>query len=121
MAENWWPFAQKFFTILIFLHLGNAISSFSTDPLAQQRLDRVLKLPGQEFNVSFAHYAGYVTVSEESGRALFYWFLEAEQDPDSKPLVLWLNGGQTSIYSYPLNVYFHLWNCLSSCAFVSTM
>ena len=108
MAENWWPFAQKFFTILIFLHLGNAISSFSTDPLAQQRLDRVLKLPGQEFNVSFAHYAGYVTVSEESGRALFYWFLEAEQDPDSKPLVLWLNGGQTSIYSYPLNVYFHL-------------
>ena len=39
------------------------------------------------------NYAGYVTVSEESGRALFYWLTEAVDDPGSKPLVLWLNGG----------------------------
>ncbi|KAH6819242.1 serine carboxypeptidase-like 29 [Perilla frutescens var. frutescens] len=59
----------------------------------QQQLDRVFKLPGQNFNVSFAHYAGYITVNQESGRALFYWFFEAEEDPSSKPLLLWLNGG----------------------------
>ncbi|GKC22278.1 serine carboxypeptidase II-2, partial [Tanacetum coccineum] len=35
----------------------------------------------------------YVTVNEENGRALFYWLTEATQDPASKPLVLWLNGG----------------------------
>ena len=34
-----------------------------------------------------------MTVDEEQGRALFYWFFEAEKDPGSKPLVLWLNGG----------------------------
>ncbi|KAK8695285.1 hypothetical protein V6N13_000451 [Hibiscus sabdariffa] len=28
-----------------------------------------------------------------AGRALFYWFFEAAEDPDSKPLLLWLNGG----------------------------
>jgi serine carboxypeptidase-like clade 2 len=26
-------------------------------------------------------------------RSLFYYFLEAEKDPDQKPLALWLNGG----------------------------
>ncbi|XP_078433607.1 serine carboxypeptidase II-2-like [Wolffia australiana] len=55
--------------------------------------DRVLQLPGQLFNVKFAHFSGYITVNEESGRALFYWFFEASDDPASKPLVLWLNGG----------------------------
>ncbi|XAR66726.1 Carboxypeptidase D [Bertholletia excelsa] len=67
-------------------------ASLSSDPKAQQQLDEVLELPGQMFNVSFAHYSGYITVSEESGRALFYWFTEAVDDPSSKPLVLWLNG-----------------------------
>ncbi|KAL6861904.1 hypothetical protein ACP4OV_017604 [Aristida adscensionis] len=59
----------------------------------EQERDRVPRVPGQGFNASFAHYAGYVTVSEQRGAALFYWFFEAAQDPGSKPLVLWLNGG----------------------------
>ncbi|CAN6214759.1 unnamed protein product [Urochloa humidicola] len=59
----------------------------------EQARDRVPRVPGQSFNTSFAHYAGYVTVSEPRGAALFYWFFEAEMDPGSKPLVLWLNGG----------------------------
>nr|GMD59252.1 serine carboxypeptidase-like 45 [Ipomoea batatas] len=51
-------------------------------------------LPGQP-QVCFSHYSGYVTIDEEEGhqRALFYYFVEAEVDPSSKPLVLWLNGG----------------------------
>ncbi|XP_042405998.1 serine carboxypeptidase II-2-like [Zingiber officinale] len=59
----------------------------------RQLQSRVTALPGQSFNVSFAHYSGYVTVNKEAGRALFYWFFEATEDPASKPLVLWLNGG----------------------------
>jgi len=59
----------------------------------EQARDRVPRVPGQGFNTSFAHYAGYVTVSEPRGAALFYWFFEADTDPGSKPLVLWLNGG----------------------------
>ncbi|KAF9609357.1 hypothetical protein IFM89_015612 [Coptis chinensis] len=54
--------------------------------------DLVTDLPGQP-DVGFKHYAGYVTVNKKNGRALFYWFYEAETQPDEKPLVLWLNGG----------------------------
>ncbi|XVE66110.1 hypothetical protein DITRI_Ditri08aG0054400 [Diplodiscus trichospermus] len=55
-------------------------------------LDRITRLPGQP-EVGFQQYAGYVTVDEKKQRALFYYFSEAEVDPASKPLVLWLNGG----------------------------
>ncbi|KAE8719832.1 Serine carboxypeptidase-like 31 [Hibiscus syriacus] len=54
--------------------------------------DDLVDLPGQPV-LDFRHYAGYVTVSETNGRALFYWFYEAMSHPDEKPLVLWLNGG----------------------------
>ena len=37
--------------------------------------------------------AGYVTVNKTAGRTLFYAFAESKEDPRSKPLVLWLNGG----------------------------
>ncbi|CAO2168331.1 unnamed protein product [Urochloa humidicola] len=59
---------------------------------AQQAADRVERLPGQPA-VAFSQYAGYVTVNESHGRALFYWFFEATAKPEKKPLVLWLNGG----------------------------
>lgn len=55
--------------------------------------DLVTNLPGQP-GVNFQHYAGYVTVNETNGRALFYWFYEAITQPKEKPLVLWLNGGK---------------------------
>uniref|UniRef100_A0A0D6QXK7 Carboxypeptidase n=1 Tax=Araucaria cunninghamii TaxID=56994 RepID=A0A0D6QXK7_ARACU len=54
--------------------------------------DMVNSLPGQP-PVPFKQYAGYVTVDQKSDRALFYYFVEAETEPDLKPLVLWLNGG----------------------------
>ncbi|KAJ6826973.1 serine carboxypeptidase-like 31 [Iris pallida] len=59
------------------------------EPLHQ---DLVTQLPGQP-GVGFRHYAGYATVDEKNGRALFYWFFEATSGSDEKPLVLWLNGG----------------------------
>lgn len=62
-----------------------SISMFSEAELVHQ-------LPGQP-QVSFKQYAGYITVGKKNDRALFYYFVEAEQNPSSKPLVLWLNGG----------------------------
>ncbi|KAJ8750680.1 hypothetical protein K2173_015861 [Erythroxylum novogranatense] len=70
-----------------------ALSTSDENIPSQQKMNKVEDLPGLSCNISFAHYAGYVTVNEEHGRALFYWFFEAAEDPDSKPLVLWLNGG----------------------------
>lgn len=60
-----------------------------------QEKDRITYLPGQPQNVGFSQYSGYVTVNQQAGRALFYWLTEAPKDrePDSRPLVLWLNGG----------------------------
>ncbi|KAK3119102.1 hypothetical protein QOZ80_9BG0713850 [Eleusine coracana subsp. coracana] len=54
--------------------------------------DRIRRLPGQP-EVSFEQYSGYIGVDDKSKRALFYYFVEAEADPATKPLVLWLNGG----------------------------
>ncbi|XP_047943505.1 serine carboxypeptidase II-2-like [Salvia hispanica] len=81
------------FVVISVVKLESLSCSSSSFSFNQQQLDRVLKLPGQNFNVSFAHYAGYINVNQETGRELFYWFFEAEDDPYSKPLVLWLNGG----------------------------
>ncbi|EEF45079.1 serine carboxypeptidase, putative [Ricinus communis] len=53
---------------------------------------KIVSLPGQP-RVSFQQYAGYITIDENQQRALFFYFVEAEADPASKPLVLWLNGG----------------------------
>jgi hydroxymandelonitrile lyase/serine carboxypeptidase-like clade 2 len=59
--------------------------------------DRILGLPGQPNDVAFDMYGGYVTVDEQAGRALYYWLQEADktvvEDPDTAPLLLWLNGG----------------------------
>ncbi|WCJ44335.1 serine carboxypeptidase-like 40 [Euphorbia peplus] len=55
--------------------------------------DKIVTLPGQP-KVGFAQYGGYVTVDEVAGRALFYYFVEADQPSStSLPLLLWLNGG----------------------------
>ncbi|TVU25219.1 hypothetical protein EJB05_27708 [Eragrostis curvula] len=54
--------------------------------------DRIRRLPGQP-EVSFGQYSGYIGVDDKGKRALFYYFAEAEVEPATKPLVLWLNGG----------------------------
>ncbi|KAL8172206.1 hypothetical protein V2J09_024010 [Rumex salicifolius] len=54
--------------------------------------DMISRLPGQP-PVKFKQYSGYITVDDKSQRDLFYYFVEAETDPKTKPLVLWLNGG----------------------------
>ncbi|GAU51230.1 hypothetical protein TSUD_412320, partial [Trifolium subterraneum] len=54
--------------------------------------DLIMKLPGQP-KVEFKQYAGYVDIDVKHGKSLFYYFVEADQYPDKKPLTLWLNGG----------------------------
>lgn len=86
--------------VLSFLFFVSAISAAAArrggqNVNAEQRRDRIGRLPGQPPNVSFSQYSGYVTVDEKEGRALFYWLVQAPEKskPTTKPLVLWLNGG----------------------------
>ncbi|CAL1369075.1 unnamed protein product [Linum trigynum] len=66
--------------------------SMATLTESTRQADKITTLPGQPA-VRFNQYSGYVTVDKMQGRALFYYFVEAETEPGSKPLVLWLNGG----------------------------
>ncbi|XVF38922.1 hypothetical protein REPUB_Repub20aG0144200 [Reevesia pubescens] len=67
--------------------------SFTGTYLTAQESDRVINLPGQPPSPSISQFSGYITVNQEHGRALFYWFFEAQSQPSEKPLLLWLNGG----------------------------
>ncbi|MCD7454311.1 Serine carboxypeptidase-like 45 [Datura stramonium] len=78
------PMAVAAFLSLLYAFVG--IVSALTHP------DKIIKLPGQP-QVGFQQFSGYVTVDDKKQRSLFYYFAEAETDPASKPLVLWLNGG----------------------------
>ncbi|KAK3015739.1 hypothetical protein RJ639_007866 [Escallonia herrerae] len=69
------------------------LGSFMEVDASFSQPDRIIQLPGQP-QVEFQQFSGYVTVDEKKQRALFYYFAEAETDPVSKPLVLWLNGGK---------------------------
>ncbi|CAA0817933.1 Serine carboxypeptidase-like 31 [Striga hermonthica] len=81
----------------LYLHIfftvdGRKIHGSTNESNLEAVKDLVTCLPGQPA-VTFRHYAGYVTVNEKNGRALFYWFYEAVNFAGEKPLVLWLNGG----------------------------
>ncbi|XP_021723002.1 serine carboxypeptidase-like 45 [Chenopodium quinoa] len=74
---------------LLILGIGNGV-------IVIESTDRITRLPGQP-SVEFQHYSGYVTLTDDqhktNQKALFYYFVEAEINPLTKPLVLWLNGG----------------------------
>ncbi|KAE9458530.1 hypothetical protein C3L33_09575, partial [Rhododendron williamsianum] len=61
--------------------------------LGMMEADKIDFLPGQPQGVDFDQYAGYVTVNQTAGRALFYYFVESPNNSLTNPLVLWLNGG----------------------------
>ena len=73
------------------IHNVSRATIHSQDGLKEN--DRIEKLPGQPV-VEFSQYGGYVTVDESAGRAMYYYFVEAQKSKDSAPLLLWLNGGK---------------------------
>ena len=88
--------SQIYFTLTAFVLLVVIISPTQggSQPDEGAAADRIWALPGQP-EVSFEQFSGYVTVNRAAGRALFYWLTEASIQPLSKPLVIWLNGGQS--------------------------
>ncbi|GMJ05254.1 serine carboxypeptidase-like 44 [Hibiscus trionum] len=54
--------------------------------------DQIGMLPGQPV-VNFRQFSGYINIDSNATRSLFYYFVEAEEDPLDKPLTIWLSGG----------------------------
>ena len=82
-----------FTIILVALSVSVLPAALAVATRGEQEGDRVAFLPGQPRSPPVSQFAGYVTVNEHNGRALFYWFFEAQTTPEEKPLLLWLNGG----------------------------
>lgn len=81
-----------------------------------QESDRIIKLPGQPESPPISQFSGYVTANQAHGRALFYWFFEAQSEPTKKPLLLWLNGGTVHLinnWAYKFSAT-TVCNCLTS-------
>ena len=87
MAKN-----QILVSMVLFFLVVSVSKSEGYSVREEEEADRISALPGQP-KVSFQQFSGYVTVNKVAGRALFYWLTEAANDPLSKPLVIWLNGG----------------------------
>eukprot|EP00076_Gallus_gallus_P028299 XP_015151901.2 lysosomal protective protein isoform X2 [Gallus gallus] len=51
----------------------------------------VTYLPGLPKQPSFRHFSGHLCIGPT--QRLHYWFVEAQNNPQGSPLVLWLNGG----------------------------
>ncbi|XP_010024824.2 serine carboxypeptidase-like 33 [Eucalyptus grandis] len=94
--------------LLVFLSSPSITTGIKSPPETEQRpqtfspgdesrytaeSDRVINLPGQPSTPSISQFSGYITVNEAHGRALFYWFFEAQNQSSQRPLVLWFNGG----------------------------
>lgn len=62
-------------------------------PRADKEADRIEAFPGQPSEANFSGFGGYITVDQIAGRHLYYVLVEAENEPDEAPVVLWLNGG----------------------------
>lgn len=77
--------------ILCLVSHGSFVAGIKAE--SSQENDRIINLPGQPSSPPITQFSGYITVNKAHGRALFYWFFEAQSQPSNRPLLLWLNGG----------------------------
>ena len=61
----------------------------------------ILQLPGWDHALPSRQYSGFVSAEETSTpgheRYLHYVFVEAENSPETAPVVLWTNGGSSKV------------------------
>uniref|UniRef100_A0A914UWP2 Uncharacterized protein n=1 Tax=Plectus sambesii TaxID=2011161 RepID=A0A914UWP2_9BILA len=52
--------------------------------------DEVKSVPSCNFQPNFRHYSGYLNATSQA--QLHYWLVESQANPQSDPVILWLNG-----------------------------
>ncbi|KAG8070642.1 hypothetical protein GUJ93_ZPchr0006g44578 [Zizania palustris] len=54
----------------------------------------VTEFPGFDGDLPSRQYAGYITVGhEQQKRHLYYYFAASERNPNTDPVIIWINGG----------------------------
>jgi len=70
---------------------GSIVGAIGYTPAALK--DQIKNLPGIPSNYESNMFSGYIPVTEDGSKQLFYWYVESQRNPDIDPLVLWTNGG----------------------------
>lgn len=78
-----------FVSSLLWLLLSTAVVPLFSAPESAL----ITELSGFSGTFPSKHYGGYVTIDENHGRNLYYYFVVSERNPAKDPVVLWLNGG----------------------------
>ncbi|KAF5464807.1 hypothetical protein F2P56_014858 [Juglans regia] len=88
-------FLVSLFSMSLFLHhsIITCVKASEDQYPQSQESDRVIKLPGQPPSPPISQFSGHINIDPGTGRALFYWFFEAQSQSSKMPLLLWLNGG----------------------------
>ncbi|KAG1668322.1 hypothetical protein FOA52_011219 [Chlamydomonas sp. UWO 241] len=72
------------------IHASSA-RKFIDAPSSRAEADRITFIPGYYSNLKSKHYGGYINVS--ATKHMYYYFAESQGNPETDPVVLWLNGG----------------------------
>ena len=76
----------------IYIYDAKTISSDNLTP--SDFLITSLPLYSGSFDdIPFKQYAGYMPLGDIDETALFFWFVESQNNPLNDPITLWLNGG----------------------------
>ncbi|TVU25638.1 hypothetical protein EJB05_28142, partial [Eragrostis curvula] len=76
---------------LMALQLVSLVCLFNLASATERNI--VASLPGFNAALPFLLETGYVSVDEDNGAELFYYFIQSEADPRRDPVLLWLTGG----------------------------
>ena len=95
--------------LILFLCIFNVaykVKGVKLDNKPKNSDTEIKELPGWPYPLPSKQFSGYVNGTEDGNMQLHYWFIECEEDPSSKPVVLWFNGGPgaSSLYGLLLEI-----------------